>query len=224
MTEQLVFDLPADTAFGRDDFFVSDANARAVAQLEDWQNWPLGKLLLTGPKGSGKSHLAQIWAEAAGAGRIRAADLSADDVARLAETGAAVEDVPDAPAAAQEALFHLHNLCAANSRPLLLTGRGEAPRWSLGLADLNSRIAAALAVGVGAPDDHLLHALFIKLFNDRQLRVSPRVLRQLLLRSERSFAFVVDLVDILDKQALARGSSVTHALVSDVLAQMEGNS
>lgn len=221
MSEQLVFDLPVETAFGRDDFFTSEANAAAVAQIEDWRDWPLGKLVLTGPEGSGKSHLARIWAAQAGATLANAADLQDADLDRLGETGAAVEDVPNASAATQEALFLVHNLCAARSAPLLLTGRGPAAGWGLTLPDLTSRVAAALEVRVGAPDDNLLQALFIKLFDDRQIAVTPAVLSQLMLHTDRSFAFVEDLVDRLDKAALARKSKVNRTVVRDVLAQMQ---
>jgi hypothetical protein len=67
MAEQLVFDLPVRPAMGRDDFFVTGSNAAALAQVDGWRDWPFGKLVLVGPEGAGKTHLAHVWA--AGAGR-----------------------------------------------------------------------------------------------------------------------------------------------------------
>ena len=67
MPRQLILELPVRTARGRDDFFVSDANAMAVARLEDAEGWANGRLVLTGPRGAGKTHLVHVWAEVAGA-------------------------------------------------------------------------------------------------------------------------------------------------------------
>ena len=76
---QLAFDLAHAESYGRAGFFVSPANATALATVEDWLNWPGGKLVLAGPPGAGKTHLAHIWAEAAGARRIMARDLRGAD-------------------------------------------------------------------------------------------------------------------------------------------------
>ncbi len=40
LAEQLTFDLPVRPALGREDFFVSPANAATVATVEGWQAWP----------------------------------------------------------------------------------------------------------------------------------------------------------------------------------------
>ena len=42
----------------------------ALALIESWPDWPNRIMLLVGPEGSGKSHLAAIWAEQAGARSI----------------------------------------------------------------------------------------------------------------------------------------------------------
>ncbi|MCX4198808.1 hypothetical protein OMR07_27865, partial [Methylobacterium organophilum] len=59
---QLAFDLPLDPRSGREDFLVGPANEAAYALIEAWPDWPDSVLVLTGPSGSGKSHLAAIWA------------------------------------------------------------------------------------------------------------------------------------------------------------------
>ena len=67
MAEQLALDFPCQTAFGAEDYFVSDANKLAAGLVEDWENWPEKRLLLLGPSGAGKTHLARVWAAQAGA-------------------------------------------------------------------------------------------------------------------------------------------------------------
>lgn len=221
MPEQLALDLPVHSAFGREDFFVSAANAQAVEALENWPAWPLGKLVLSGPPGSGKSHLARIWAETTGAAVVQAKGLAHQDVAKLVPRGLVIEDLPEASADDETAIFHAHNLAAQDGAPLLLTGRGPSAGWRLGLPDLASRVAAAMEVRLGPPDDNLLHALIIKLFADRQLDVRPNVLRQILARIDRSFVAAEEAVERIDKAALARKAAIGNRLVADVLHDME---
>lgn len=220
MAEQLVFDLPVDTAFGRDDFFASDANAQAVAAIEGWADWPLSKLVLVGPAGAGKSHLARIWADMARAEVIHArADWQADAI-----TGAVcVEDVHALAGdrALEEKLFHLHNIQAQKGAVLLMTGKGFPSGWKIGLPDLASRLQGSQLVQLGAPDDRLLAAVLLKQCADRQLQVEPGVVDYILRRAERSFAGMRDMVAALDRLSLQRKRPVGQGMVRETLARME---
>ena len=220
MARQLTFDLPSVPALGRDDFFVSPANAAAVAMIERWEDWPTRKLLLIGPEGAGKTHLAHVWAVLSGAQIIQASALADADIATLARGSVAVENVPTIAGQpeAEKALFHLHNLVLAEGPALLMTGTGEAAHWGLALPDLASRLQGTPAVALQEPDDTLLFAVLMKLFNDRQLNPKPDVLPYLARNMERSFAAAHALVDALDKAALAERRDVTRKLASEVLA------
>lgn len=219
MPEQLGFDLPSRTALGRDAFFVAPTNAMALAMIDNWQDWAGGKLALTGPAGSGKTHLTHVWAEMSGAQIIAARDLAGADIPTLAIRAVAVEDVPQIgqDADAQTALFHLHNLTLAEGHPLLLTGEGPVPQWNLTLPDLASRIAAATAVALDPPDDALLSALMVKLLADRQLTPKPDLIPYLLTRMDRSFAAAIDLIDRLDTASIALKRPITRHLAATVL-------
>jgi len=219
MATQLGFDLPARTALGRDDFMVAPSNAVALAMVDDWQRWPSGKLALTGPTGSGKTHLTHVWAEQTGARIQSAATLTEGHIDRLADGPVAIEDVDtiarDLPP--QTALFHLHNLVLAAGHPLLLTGTAAPAHWHMSLPDLQSRVAAAGHATLDAPDDSLLTAVIAKLFADRQVTPRPDVIPYLLARMERSFAAAGQLVTALDAASLARKQPVTRALAATVL-------
>lgn len=219
MPEQLGFDLPSRTALGRDAFFVAPTNAMALAMIDDWQNWAGGKLALTGPEGSGKTHLTHVWADMSGAQIIAARDLGRADIPTLATRAVAVEDVPQIArdAEAQTALFHLHNLTLAEGHPFLFTGEGPVSRWNLSLPDLASRLAAATAVALDPPDDALLSALLVKLLADRQLTPKPDLIPYLLTRMDRSFAAAIDLIDRLDNASIALKRPVTRHLAATVL-------
>lgn len=223
MIRQLAFDLPAREAWRREDFFPSPANAAALAAVDDWRNWPGGKLVLTGPKGSGKTHLARLWAAEAGAALLPAADLATADLPALSAHGAvAVEDAETAAGnpVAEAAFFHLHNL-VTQSGHFLVTATRPPRDWGLTLPDLASRLQAAPLARIEAPDDALLSAVLIKLFADRQITVPPTLIPYLVARMERSIDAARALVAALDARALAQGRPVTRQLAADLLGNTE---
>ncbi len=223
MIGQMAFDLPPVHGFGRDHFFVSPANALALAAVDGWREWPRGKLMLCGPSGSGKTHLTQVWAADTGAQVVQGADLGAADLpALVAHSAIAVENahtVSRSPEA-EVALFHLHNLITPSGR-LLLTAPTPARDWGLGLADLKSRMEATQIARLGAPDEALLSAVLVKLFADRQVTVPPSLIGWMVRRMERSIAAARALVAALDTQALALGKPITRALAANLLNTIE---
>lgn len=226
MARQLSFDLPVREVLGRRDFFVAPSNAMAVAMIDNVAGWPTPQLVLTGPEGAGKTHLAHVWAAAAGANIVPARYLPQQDIPALCQGPVAVEDVPEiaSDAAALDALFHLFNLMRAGGQPLLLTGRGAPKHWNLSLADAQSRIESALHVTLEAPDDALLAAVLAKLFADRQITPRRDVIPYLVKRIERSFAAAADVVARLDKAALDQGRTLTRDLAIHLFGQPpEGN-
>lgn len=224
MTRQLAFDLPHRESRGRGDFFVSRSNAAALAAIDGWPGWPGGKLVLVGPAGAGKSHLVQVWSEAADAVVLAADTLTAADPAACAGRNVALED-GDALAgdpAREEAAFHLHNLVLAEGGHLLVTAASPPVRWGLGLPDLQSRLQGTTLVEIEPPDEALLAAVLVKLFADRQIEVSPRLVAYLAARTDRSFAALGDLVAQLDTAALAAGTKVSLPLARSVLEHDDG--
>lgn len=214
---QLAFDLPLDPRYGREDFLVSPSNEQAYALIESWPEWPDNILLLTGPRGSGKSHLAAIWAESAHAWTIDAFEVTQDKVPHLISNGAlSIEDM-DRADLDEAALFHLLNLARERKAFLLLTSETPPDSWNIRTPDLLSRLRLAPGVSLGAPDDALLKAVLVKLFVDRQLVVDTSVVDYIALRIERSLAKAAELVTFLDREALSRGRRVSRAMAAEVL-------
>ena len=216
MTGQLPFAFGHRPALGGEDFLVAPPNAEAVAWLDRWPDWPGSALVIWGPAGCGKSHLAQVFMAERRAEPLTMGDLSAE----VAGTADAVLDDADrvaGDAALEEALFHLYNRLRDAGGRLLLTAAAPPARWPLALPDLASRLKAVAQVPIAAPDDALMEALLVKLFADRQLRVEADVVGYLAARMERSFAAARRLVQALDDRALARRRNITVPLARQVL-------
>lgn len=218
MTDQLAFNWPRREALGADDFFVTEANAAAHAMVMAPESWPDGRLALIGPAGSGKTHLARLCRQSTGAALLPAAEIDPD--APMPETRTLIlEDAEALPPEAEEWLFHAHNHLVGPGRTgrLLLTSSIAPARWQVALPDLASRLSAATIVRIEDPDDTLLSAVMMKLFQDRQLSPKPAAIDFALRHVDRSFAAVGELVARLDARALAEHREITRDLVREAL-------
>jgi chromosomal replication initiation ATPase DnaA len=215
--KQLAFDLPLDPRYGAEDFLVSPSNEAAYGRIETWPDWPDTILLLVGPRGSGKSHLASIWATIARAWTVDAREVTGDKVPHLVSNGAlALEDM-DRGERDEAALFHLLNLARERGTFVLITCEAPPDRWGLATPDLLSRLRLAPSVSLEPPDDALLKAVLVKLFVDRQLVVDTSVVDYIALRIERSLAKAAEVVNLLDREALSRGRRVSRAIAAEIL-------
>jgi chromosomal replication initiation ATPase DnaA len=212
---QLALALDHVESFAREDFLSGPCNADALALIDSWPDWPANAIVLVGPEGSGKTHLATIWAAAAGARVVSAHALDETALRPALATGALV--VENAAAIADErALFHLINLAREENAYLLLTARTAPSAWPIVIADVSSRLRAMPVVTLQAPDDAILRAVMVKLAADRQLALKTDVVDYLATHIERSFAAARAAVIALDEEALRLGRPPSRALAADL--------
>lgn len=220
---QLALDLALKPNYGREDFLVGPSNEHAFELIDLWPAWPDRIVVLTGPEGSGKSHLAHVWAIAAGAKILPAVRLSDRSPTELAALGPLVLEDCDNGTLDETRLFHLTNLVRETGGNLLLTARNRPDSWGVATADLLSRLRLAPVVEIAAPDDALLRALLVKQFIDRQLVVDLSVIEFLLPRIERSFAGVQRIVAALDRETLALGRRITRPIAARIIETLTGD-
>jgi chromosomal replication initiation ATPase DnaA len=217
LPRQLPLALGFSEKFGREDFLSGPSNASALALVERWPDWPAHTVALVGPEGSGKSHLAAIWAKTAGARLIASHAIAGATVPTALATGALViEDLREG-ACEEAALFHLLNLAREQGDSVLITARTLPSSWTIRLRDLASRLRALPIVTLAPPDDALLRAVMVKLFADRQLAVDEGLIGYLTARIERSVAAARAIVSELDREALRQKREVNRALAGELL-------
>lgn len=213
---QLVLALDHAVSFAREDFLRGPSNTAALTLVERWPDWPDRIVTLVGPQGSGKSHLAAIWAENAGARVLAAKLLPETDLPGALATGAlAIEDL-EAASLDERALFHLINLAREESACLLLTARKAPAAFPVSIRDLHSRLRALPGATLSSPDDVLLRQLIGKLAADRQLAFDESIANYLANRIERSFAAAHAAVVRLDEEAMRQHRPVTRALAAEL--------
>ncbi|MEO5865943.1 MAG: DnaA/Hda family protein [Sphingomonas sp.] len=190
----LPLDWPADPR--DDEFLIGDSNARAVQLLERWSTWPVMAVVLCGPRKSGRSLLARIFAAKSGGQMI-------DDAERQSEA----------------AIFHAWNLAQQHHRPLVIVADAPPPEWKIKLPDLRSRLSASPVARIESPDEQLMRNLFERQFLRRGLDARPDLLHWLIARVERSHVALLRTVDMLDQAVLARHKRLSIPLARATLRE-----
>ncbi len=223
---QLPLDLSVPVARRREDLIESKANEMAISMLDSWPDWPGRVSVLAGPIGAGKTHIASVWAEKAGAISCNSADLpkNLDNFVKHASSGGnfLIEDA-GAGVIDETAMFHFLNAVKQSEGHCLITSRSWPIEWNVKLADLASRLKAVQVFELSEPDDILLRHVMVKLFADRQLSVDEKIIDYCVLRMERSLESVGRLVEAIDAEALSRQSGITRATVANALEQLGMN-
>src|SRR5215207_7471716 len=216
---QLALALDHAESLAREDFLEGPSNSAALSLIERWPDWPSRTVLLRGPEGSGKSHLAAIWARESGERTLSPRSLDGAEVPVALATGALVlENLADGRFD-DAALFHLLNLAREEHAYVLITARSAPAAWKTELPDLASRLRALPVVALTAPDDALFRAVLVKLFADRQLAVDESLVSFLANRIERSFAAARAAVAKLDREALRLRRPVNRALAGELFRE-----
>ena len=209
--DQMVFPWPQClTAFGREDFFVTDCNRDAATYLDSPDRWTFPFVLIYGDKGCGKTHLAHTFSD----NILQAESLTEGDILQL-PMRSVVENVEQV--SSEQILFHLYNHALANNKQIVFTAR-VLPEFHI--ADLQSRFNAMPQIKILPPDDLLMSAVLCKLFSERQVTVDADVIAYLLKHLQRTFVAMEKVVEIADQLSLSQKRAITIPLIKEALEQL----
>jgi chromosomal replication initiation ATPase DnaA len=218
--KQLLLELTNDVSFNEKDYFVSGCNEDAYNLIHEWPNWKDFALLIYGAKGSGKSHLANIWAKISKAKILNCSFLSLGDIEESKHYKSFVLENYD-KIKMEETFLELFNSIKKRDSSMLLVGLNPPKGVNFLTKDLESRIRSLYSVEIGLPDDILLKTLLLKQFSDRQVKIEKTVIDFIIPRIDRSFDAVVDIVNKIDKYSLRESRKITIPLVKTVIEGIE---
>jgi len=174
---------------------VGRANAAVIEACQQTQTWPFHTAILFGPPRSGRSLIAN-WFAQSGVGE------ALDDADRMDETE----------------LFHRWNRAQESGVPLLLTA--SAADWNVTLPDLGTRLRAALRLSIEAPDDAMFEDLLAVHAESRGLSLGEDALRYLATRAERSHLGAEQLGATIDRLSLERKTAPGQAIWREALEEV----
>ena len=214
---QLALSLEHFPVLTRHDFLSDPSNEDALRWIDRYPNGPSTALIIYGEEGSGKTHLAHIFASKTKAPLFQASILTQKDLPDLLTSEALVLEDVEATLTNENALLHLFNMVKEQSKHLLLTANSPPNQWGIKLKDLSSRLATCTLVGLKSPNDTLMAAVIVKMFADRQLRIQQHVIDYLLQRMDRSFSTARRIVEKADELSLTSKRNITLPLLKEVL-------
>ena len=226
-SHQLPLDLKSVPALGREDFFVTGCNAFAVHWIEKWSpdkggGWaPFPALILYGPRGSGKTHLAEVWRKKADADILSADDfiVQTEDGILSATKNIVIDriDMLVGHREQEQKLFHLYNQCQQTGRFMLGLSQISPESMNFEIKDLASRLRAAPNAEIAAPDDELLLKVMAKRFHDQGYMVAEPALTYAVTRMERSWEALDHLVDSSIAEATSQKKQITLPLLRELI-------
>lgn len=228
---QLPLEFATQNLMRCEDFMVSECNGEAYKMIVSWPNWLTSGMVIYGPKGCGKTHLAHIFADMVMAnsekpvhvGLVPSESVNMKNIKRLAEENVSIVIENLSPKADEEALFHLCNIYNTSGRYVLWTSEIPPSRMNFKLKDLQSRLNMLSCIEIKEPDDIMLRTLIAKLFNDRQLFIGEDILSYIMNNAQRSFSYVRALVEEADYISLVRKTPVNYGVIKEAMERLSDN-
>jgi len=218
--DQLTLEMPKRSALGREDFMVNECNHEAIQFIDTFYQGKMKSGVLIGPKGSGKSHLVNVFCKNFEKERWFISQKGDKNIYKIFQENniIIIEDIDLISSIEEEEyLFHSINLSKELNKVLLLTSGVNLSDIIIKTPDLRSRLDSIQSVKILEPNDDLMNALILKLFHDRQILIKPNIIIYLMQRIDRSYLGISSIVDLIDKVSLSKHKSISKNLIKELL-------
>ena len=225
---QLSFNLDFRPAYGREDFFVGASNQMAIDTIDKWPDWGITPFLIVfGPEGSGKKHVASVWKANPEAKVFDAKTFPDADLHKI------LMETPNiiihqlhlilGDREAEEKLFHIYNryIGLDEKRTVLMTSRSAPSQLETVIPDLASRLKGSMAVRIDNPDDILLTQVLGKQLHDKGFQPTEDLLNYAIKLMERSWSSPKRLSDLLSKMSLDEQKGLTKKMIREAIIKIE---
>ena len=214
---QLIFKFPFKTKYYEQDYYVSSNNFSAYKLIESWPKWPDKWVNIYGPKGSGKTHLANILKKKIDLIKILdAKNIDDEAVSRFKKLDCLI--IENYEQNIDEKLFYsvLNHLKQINAY-VVINSYYSMKNMEFEIRDLKSRTKNFVSLGIELPTDDLLRVIISKYFSDKQIYLSPKVAEFIIKNIERSYEKVFKFIKEIDDLSLSSGKSININLIKKVL-------
>jgi len=221
MIQQEVFSFHKIERLDWSDFIESDENRETVMYLAKWPNWNSNGIIVCGESGTGKTHLAALWAQTANAVYVLKESLNYSPRDLFdAECNFVIDnfDYHFLHPRNYDWIFHFLNIAEEKNRFFLILSRQHPTTWNIGLKDLSSRLQALPMVKIRTPEDDLLVKISQKIAGDLGITIPNNVIMYILKIIDRNVSSVAGVLSSLDKLSLQQKKSLSIPFVRGVLA------
>ncbi|MDR1236587.1 MAG: hypothetical protein LBJ96_06315 [Holosporaceae bacterium] len=217
--QQEVFDFHKTERLDWNDFVESDENRGALLYLTKWPDWSSRGIIIHGESGTGKTHLAALWAQTANAVYVLKESFSHNPRDLFDAECNFVFDNFDTIINRENYhwLFHFFNIVKEKNRFFLVLSRLHPSFWNVELSDLRSRLFTLPAVAVETPRDDLLLRISQKIAGDLGIMMPGDAMIHILNTVERNVNSVADVLKKLDKLSLQQKRTLSLSFVRNAL-------
>ena len=226
LNKQMALPLSFKTFKNSQNFIVSKCNEEAIKLVENstlWQNQKkinsIPAAIIFGPKGSGKTHLSQIFKQYNQCEYL--SSLTNFNLDKIEEGKKFIIDdfVPGKKYPSELVMHFLNRITHKNGSALFLSNLSPSSmNWKL--EDLNSRIRSLICSEIKLPDDLLLYSFMVKYPNEKQLFINDKQHIYILERLERNFDSIISFIDKLDVYSLETKQKVNYKIIKTIFNEI----
>ena len=220
MSQQLIFNFPFKKTYFSQDFYVSKNNFNAFKLIESWPQWPSRFINIFGPKGCGKTHLANILSSKIGSLIISANKIDNGVIGKYKTKECLIIDDFDNDIE-ENLLYSIINLALQDNKYLIISSPISLKKFKIKLKDLNSRFTSFIEVGIDLPTDDLIKVILTKNFSDKQISISKKNIDYILNNIDRSYEKINLFSNLIDNLSLEKAKPVNLQLIKDVLKKIK---
>lgn len=213
--QQTILKFENNPSFKDSDYFVSECNRQAYDNLFKWPKWDSKLINLVGPKGSGKSHLLEIFS-------IKNNFLKVNSLAEIKKKLETIIKydkliMDDINQIDEKVFFSILDNYISNNKFLIISTIDSLLTYKFKLADLKSRITLFHKYEIYQPNDKMIYFLIQKFLSDRQIKIKKDLITHIIKKIDRSYNRIMKFIDQIDRQSLSNNKKIDYKLINNIL-------